>query len=146
MKRTVRSFVYIIVGISLLCACHPQDEALERALRMAKGNRPELEKVLAHYEGDSLKLEAAKFLIRHMPGHYSYADTAVYAYYRAIDSVALSMKGKSVFEIKDSLEAMAGRFTSLVRGKVVQDVEVMKADYLIANIDTAFAQWQDETV
>ena len=143
MERVINSFVYMLVGIVLLCACRPQDEALERALRMAKGNRPELEKVLAHYEGDSLKLEAAKFLIRHMPGHYSYADTAVYAYYRAIDSVALSMKGKSVFEIKDSLEAMAGRFTSLVRGKVVQDVEVMKADYLIANIDTAFAQWQD---
>ena len=75
MKRGLSKFFCVFMGMAVLCACRPQDEALERALRLAKDNRPELEKVLAHYEGDSLKLEAAKFLIRHMPGHYSYADT-----------------------------------------------------------------------
>ena len=41
-----------MIGILVLYACRPQDAALERALRLAKGNRPELERVLAHYEGD----------------------------------------------------------------------------------------------
>ena len=139
----MKSFVYLLlVGVFVLCACRPGDEALERALRLAKGNRPELEKVLAHYEGDSLKLEAAKFLIRHMPGHYSYADTSICLYYNAIDSAMQTMRGWSVWEVKDSLEVVTDKYTPLVRRKVVQDVEVMKADYLIANIDTAFAQWQ----
>ena len=142
MGRNRWNYIVIFMGIVALCACRPQDAALERALRLAKGNRPELERVLAHYEGDSLKLEAAKFLIRNMPGHYSYADTSIFEYYDALDAVALSMEGKSVFEIKDSLEAIMDKYAPLYRGKVVQDVEVMKADYLIANIDTAFAQWQ----
>ena len=142
MKRTIQNLVCVFIGISLLCACHPQDEALERALRMAKGNRPELEKVLAHYEGDSLKLEAAKFLIRHMPGHYSYADTSICLYYNAIDSAMLTMKDWSVWEVKDSLEVVTDKYAPMVHRDMVQDVEVMKADYLIANIDTAFAQWK----
>ena len=36
-------------------------EQLENALSFATFNRLELEKVLKHYEHDSLKLEAAKF-------------------------------------------------------------------------------------
>ena len=47
-------------------------EQLENALSFATFNRLELEKVLKHYEHDSLKLEAAKFLIRNMPHCYSY--------------------------------------------------------------------------
>ena len=142
MKHTVKIIVCIFIAMSLLCACRPQDEGLEKALRLAKGNRPELEKVLRHYQNDSLKLEAAKFLIRYMPGHYSYADTSICLYYNAVDSALCSMQGKPVVEIKDSLESITDKFVSIIQGDTVQDVEVVKADYLIANIDTAFAQWE----
>ena len=43
-------------------------KALDRAAR----NRKELVEVLEHYENEPEKLEAARFLIRNMHGHYSY--------------------------------------------------------------------------
>lgn len=142
MKQIVKIIICIFIAMSLFGACRPQDEGLEKALRLAKGNRAELEKVLRHYQNDSLKLEAAKFLIRYMPGHYSYADTSICLYYNAVDSTLRSMQGKPVVEIKDSLELITDKFASIIQGDTVQDVEVVKADYLIANIDTAFAQWE----
>ena len=56
--------------IFLLTACdNDRDILLEEALEKAGNNRTELEQVLAHYAGDSIKLEASKYLIRNLPGH-----------------------------------------------------------------------------
>lgn len=63
--------LYILLIPVLLSGCCNSDLQLEKALVLAKENRQELEKVLAFYKDDSLKLETAKFLIRNMPGHYS---------------------------------------------------------------------------
>lgn len=58
--------------VSLLCACTPQTP-FEKVLDSAGANRKELQAVLKHYENDSLKLEAARFLIENMEGAYSIA-------------------------------------------------------------------------
>lgn len=49
----------------LCCSC---DSDLEKSLKKADDNRPELEKVLSHFRNDlaPLKYEAAKFLIENM--------------------------------------------------------------------------------
>ena len=60
--------------LSCFSSCQRYDSQLEKALILAKENRGELEKALAFYEEDSLKQEAAKFLIKNMPGHYSYRE------------------------------------------------------------------------
>ena len=69
---------------------------LDIALDLAKGNRSELEKVLEHYKDNPEKLEAAKFLIRNMPGSYA-ADSIIerrYAsFYLMYDSVSLIYNG-----------------------------------------------------
>lgn len=47
---------------------------MHKALEISDENRQELEKVLCHYsknDADNLKLEATKFLIENMPGHYT---------------------------------------------------------------------------
>mgnify|MGYP006870105449 CR=1 FL=1 len=44
---------------------------MERALREAGDNRMELEKVLAYYRDDTLKYQAACFLIENMPDQYA---------------------------------------------------------------------------
>ena len=66
--------------MALLCACGKQT-AVEKALDEAGDNRLELLKVIDHYrngEGrDSLKLEAAMFLIGNMPGHGSVWSEAI---------------------------------------------------------------------
>lgn len=62
----------MLLLLGLIGCVSKGDARLESALRQAKDNRKELEYLLAFYKDDSLKLEAAKFLIRNMPGHYSY--------------------------------------------------------------------------
>lgn len=137
------SYSIIAVTLLLVYGCQNQDARIERALSLAKSNRPELEKVLEHYQHDSLKLEAAKFLIRNMPGHYSPADSSINKYYDAIDSTLHAMKNHNVDEIKYSLERISDRFCTIIKDETVPDVEIITSEYLIANIDTAFAQWQE---
>ena len=69
MKRIIY-IIFCISGIS----CGQHNAELENALKLAGENRGELEKVLYHYSqnpSDSLKLQAATFLIKNMPGHYT---------------------------------------------------------------------------
>ena len=49
-----------------------QKTSIRQTLEKAGENRRELETVLEHYKNDSLKYRAACFLIKNMPGHYSY--------------------------------------------------------------------------
>ena len=107
---------------------------------MAGKNRSELEKVLLHYQDSAEKLEAAKFLIRNMPGHYSFADTMdVKPYYDAVDSVLSSMKGCDVWTIRDSLVKVDNQYAHL-SPEWVEDIKIIQADFLIENIDSAFVQ------
>lgn len=48
------------------------EKQLVLALNYGESNRTELDKVLVYCQNDSLKLEAAKFLIRNMSACYSY--------------------------------------------------------------------------
>lgn len=138
MKLHVTS-LFCFVSL-LLVGCHKYDSRLEEALVLAKNNRSELEKVLYFYEKDSLKLEAAKFLLRNMPGHYSYNGGDINKYYDAVDSVLLNVKC-SKEEMRDTLEKVSQQFT--VKYTTISDVEIMKSDYLIANIERAFRQWEE---
>lgn len=62
----------IFAAIFLMACNSPDSKRLEQALLFAGDNRGELEKVLAHYENNPEKLEAARFLIRNMPRWYGY--------------------------------------------------------------------------
>ena len=60
--------------LSILTSCSMQKTkgvSLEQALSMSGENQAELEKVLEYYKNDSIKLEAARYLIRNMPFHFS---------------------------------------------------------------------------
>lgn len=129
--------LYILLIPVLLSGCCNSDLQLEKALVLAKENRQELEKVLAFYKDDSLKLETAKFLIRNMPGHYSYTE-AVDTYYNAVE--VLLDKKYPIKDTRDSLEKLSRSFDTSVF-KTVPDVEVVKAELLIATIEEAFMHW-----
>lgn len=134
-------FIFILSGIIIGCNDR-RDILLEEALILAKENRKELLKVIRHYQNDSLKLEAAKFLIRNMPGHYSYADTTeVSQYYDAVDSLLKSMEDYDMETIQDSLVSLNKHFQQLDT-RTVQDIEIISAHFLIQNIDSAFVQWK----
>lgn len=59
--------VWTGICVVVFLACHPGKSRLEEALEAAGENRSELEQVLDHYRGDSLKSLAAQFLIENMP-------------------------------------------------------------------------------
>lgn len=145
-KMNTRLYPILTIFFSFLfSSCHYSEEErmLEHALALSGANRTELEKVLHHYADDSLKLEAAKYLIRNMPGHYSYADTAaIHRYALAVDSVLEYMQGETDYNIvRDSIDQAAYRM-GIDRLTKVQDCQIMEADFLIRHIDGAFRDWR----
>ncbi len=124
------------------CARGGEDRRLEEALQFAGDNRAQLERVLTHYAGDSLKLRAARYLVENMPGHYSYADTdSVVSYSCQVAELCVRMKGCRYEQLRDSINACAARCGIQQVGKVF-DSRVVTADYLIRNIDDAFRCWR----
>jgi uncharacterized membrane protein (DUF2068 family) len=133
--------LYIIVFVFALASCNHHPNYLEHALKAAGTNRPELEKVLAHYKGDTLKYKAAVFLIENMPGHYSYAGDKVLEYYALGENIQLQSELTPVQQ-RDSLRNISdAQFPGLAQN-TVPDISIMQAAYLIKNIDAAFGLWE----
>ncbi len=121
------------------------DKDVCKALELSGKNRPELEKVLAHYAApaDSLKLKAARYLIGNMVGK---------SYYRFVLLDSLDNEHKiEVLDYPDyttmvagfdSVEAIYGELHWDTRD-LQPDLENITADYLINNIDLAFAAWRN---
>ena len=128
---------FIIVGCS---ACRPS--VLESALERAGENRIELERVLRHYseeDKDSLKWEAARFLIENMPGHLSIGGDSIGPYYAALNAV---FSNDTLRNWQDSLDKIHEYYKSGLR--VQEDIKVIKSGFLIANIDSAFRVWREK--
>ena len=135
MKKIFKLLIWIVAAAAIT-ACHRQPNYLQQALEMAGDNRPELEKVLAHYRqnpADSLKYKAAVFLIKNMPYHYSIECEGV-------DSVKARIAEGIAKKIPllNLLNDPAVREFDMNNRKIVYDVRVITADYLIRNIESAF--------
>ena len=136
MKQTL-----LALFLLFLTACSVVDsgeQRLESALEFASKNRGELEKVLEHYKDDSQKLEAAKFLIRNMPHWYSYEGAPLDSLKNILATAYKNPKVGDMSEIGGS-QWRYYPFESLPK---VYDAQVIKADYLIDNIDKAFDDWK----
>ncbi|WP_163217951.1 transglutaminase domain-containing protein [Bacteroides sp. 224] len=135
--------LFNLICIILLASCKEKNNSLENALAIAGDNRQELEKVLSHYSQkpeDNLKYQAACFLIENMPGHYSYKDTSyINRYHHQLDSVALIYKNQNN-TVKDSLFRQVRDLYTENQG-FVPDIHIIKANYLIDNIDRSFDVW-----
>lgn len=132
--------LWMLTILSILCSCSRSNHYLKYALEAAGDNRPELEKVLAHYKGDSLKYLAAVFLIENMPGHYSYQGEDVLKYYEMAKSIFRS--GLTPVQQRDSLLKLSREKFPYLKQHLVHDISIIKADFLIQNIDQAFDQWE----
>ena len=133
---------FLTVTIVLLAGCTSRS-ALENALNQAGSNRSELETVLKHYRTTDVnpqKLYAAEYLIENMPGHYSYAGNQIYEYY---DYAARILADKSLTpeQQRDSLLAITDLKYRDLPNHTIPDAQVIKADFLIDNIDKSYNQW-----
>lgn len=74
-RKTILRILYrltILFLLPMVAGCDSASRELHEALNLAGDNRPELQKALDYFSDDPLKREACEFLIRNMPGHYSY--------------------------------------------------------------------------
>jgi hypothetical protein len=143
MKISVKSALRLLLIIAFV-SCNRQSDYLEQSLQLAGENRSELEKVLLHYKAnpaDSLKYRAAVFLISNMAGHFSYAGQGMERYYDALDTVSKQYAGRNDEEAQKALKALEQKFSNAP--PVVPDMHIMKAEYLINNIDRSFDLWRD---
>jgi hypothetical protein len=140
----MKIFLNILTVLTLWSCCGNQSD-LETVLEFAGDNRVELEKVLAHFEGDSLKYEAARFLIVNMPGHMSYQDSVgAKRFFMIADSVLSAVKGCGYDCGRNAIDSLMNSETvSFAKAGYVKDIEIITADYLIANIDEAFSIWEN---
>ena len=145
----MKHFLLPLFGLFLLSSCTPKGEKdVLTALELAKENRPELQKVLDHYSApeDSLKLQAAEYLITNMAGKYTVTSPALEAYEDLIPEIAAVPADEGLnspridnlfreFRKKDSR-------TSDTRLQKISDLENIEADYLIRSIDASFDTWE----
>ncbi|MCQ2068836.1 MAG: hypothetical protein MJY68_07060 [Bacteroidaceae bacterium] len=127
----------------MICSGCCQGDALNRALQSASSNRCELVSVLNHYRSvdpNSDKLRAAEFLIGNMPAHYSYAGSEIYQYYDYAARI-LANKELTPEQQRDSLLAITDLKYRNLPNHTIPDAQIIKADYLIDNIDKSYTQW-----
>lgn len=127
----------LLVTASLLFSCTVTEDRMGKALTLAGENRSELEKVLSHYKGDSLKYRAACFLIENMPYHYCYEDVR-------LDSVKALLATAQLREGYIPESARKRKWKSFFYKSLPElpDIEQVTASYLIENIDNAFEVWR----
>lgn len=141
MRKHNYLFIILFIGFQLvLYSCSVKDTELEQALAYSKNNRIELEKVLNYYRNvkpDSLKSEAAKYLIINMPRHFSY-DIHGQEYYDSIDSIL------NIIVDKNSIIKKIEEYSDIHKGKIniTEDIKYIKSEYLIQNIEKSFELWE----
>ena len=136
----IRQQVAIVIIVTAIITGCSNRSSLDRALELAGDNRSELEAVLNHYSDNPEKLAAARFLIENMPAHYSYAGNEIYQYYDYAAQI-LTNKELTPEQQCDSLLARTDQKYRDLPNHTVPDAQVIKADFLIDNIDKSYAQW-----
>lgn len=139
MKR----FELLLFAVAAILNGCGNRSCLDEVLDSAGSNRSELEAVLNHYRSidpNPDKLHAAEFLIENMPAHYSYAGNEIYQYYdyaaRILADTTLAPEQQ-----RDSLLAITDQKYRDLPNHTVPDAQVIKADFLIKNIDTSYDKW-----
>ena len=130
-----------LLALMFVVACGGNNDRLEAALELAGDNKVELEKVLEHYsqnEAESLKLQAAVFLIENMPGHYTLEGEELNRLREKFDN----NETKTYFS-KKFLDIVTPFFLPESGDSRKEDVTSITSDFLIWHIDTAFEQYNN---
>lgn len=137
MKCLKETIPVCIIFLFCICfkACSNQSYLLEESLRVAGMNRIELDMVLDYFKKDSLKHEAAVYLISNMQFHgtISGSDYDKYCLFHKL----YSEKGNIAFKIIDSIQNSPDAYheTDL---KTTSDLHSIKHNQLINHIEDAF--------
>ncbi|WP_163408873.1 transglutaminase domain-containing protein [Flavobacterium ajazii] len=136
--RIFKTIVFLIPF--LVQAQYPS--AVEAVLKKSGTNRPELEKALAYSDktGDPYKIKAMQFLIANMDIHSS---SDYYWEDSANNKIAYNELDYADFEQSRNAFATVKQQNPGLKAKpvVYKDIETIKGDYLINNLEKAFTSW-----
>ena len=141
MKKLIGVFF-----LTVLWSCGSNTAPLEQALELAGENRQELEKVLVHYQDSGLKYDAACFLIKNMIGCHG-ADTMAQEQLRTVYAAYDEISRNSDYQMDEiwgeRIDSLVDRYSHLFfSAPVAMDMQHIKADYLIKEIDRSFWAWK----
>ncbi|WP_418262577.1 hypothetical protein [Flavobacterium faecale] len=145
LKNACKTLAILLISTLPMLAQHPN--AVEQNLKKAGINRTELEKAITYCQKakDPLKLKAIYFLIANMDIH----TTANYYWenkggqkiaYNELDYPDFDQAAKAFETIKEQNPGIEPKPITYT------DLETIKGDYLIQNIDQAFAAWQNSVL
>ncbi len=166
---TLKPIVYLSFLLVIpFFSCNPEPSFPEKviaALETSGKNAKELRKVLVHFlenPADSLRYEAACYLISNMPGHrssfyYQGVPGPVEEAFRSMDSlVNMCYFSPYISDTNDETEARHRAFSGIVSNRLLlqqynitqhegiyPDLENIKAEWLIDHIDNAFGVWEN---
>lgn len=142
--------VFLPILLLILFSCSKISET-KQTLESAGANRSELEKVLNHYKqlGNNKKLKAAEFLIKYMGyGKYSYEGEFI-AHYDTIVSIFDSLRNSGIIVgdppvVKNAWNRINHQYGLINKSELnpKMDNKSLHSDFLIKNIDIAFADWE----
>ena len=136
--------IHLLVSLIFMGSCQVQTTTpdVEGAISQAGDNRKELFRIIQYYQnsGDSLKLKAALFLIGNMTDKYYLSGNVVEEYYSFIDSIyQVKQREYNIPKIHSEFRRNA---KNLEEQPIMNwDTQMLSADYLISNIEEAFAVW-----
>lgn len=144
------SFFYITIIAIWLSSCQTStDKQITYAMQSAGANRSELEKVLEYGQGDSQKQQAARFLIANMPLHKG-IDTATIGFLGPLYEKHISISEKHSWKRTREWKLEVDSFWNKEKNRIPfhklslrQDIEQVKADWLIREIERSFKAWQE---
>lgn len=142
MRSRIPICIFFVFLGNMFWRCNSNTSNLERALETAKKNRVEFEKVLAKYStnpDDSLKYQAAVFLIENMPGYFYYDEKSVIEYSNYFKGLRSSTNEPAA--IMDSIAKIKGNFR-LQGNRIKYDITTIDSAYLCENIELSFQAWR----
>ena len=138
MKVMFRLLV-LVMACGFMSSCRDKDDYLIPRSEIIRMN-PSLGHLLQNYRNDSLKHEAALFLIDNLPYHSGAKDTDLAPMYRAYE--LFGTKGMNPEQALDSARREFGSYGLAVINSE-SDVYIDSA-YLAENIDWAFKVWREQ--
>ena len=147
----MKNYLLLFFAALVTSCSSPIEKQIETSFLLAGDNRPELEKVLAHYRNDpadSLKYRAAQFLIVGMQTKYSQRGPALDEFHRFLDSVYQFQMDKDLGYFSNSyVPELYENFRKTAKHQsapleLCPDLRYITAEYLIGNIELAFEAWR----
>lgn len=140
--------IYFIIATTVILTIVSCDGRLANVLEESGKNRGELVEVLEYYKNDTLKREAAMFLIENMSGKYFYTGELIDKYdtlFSIYDS--LHKSGNHAHNppvIRRAMKKLQEQYGSLEPHRLTlnKDCRYLSSEYLIQNIDWAVKAWQ----